>query len=67
MNMSYSQSASTFIFYFSRRHCLPFLFLIASFAIWAISDAIFPYLFKEVIDHLTAFHENKHAIFSVLR
>lgn len=64
--MNLPNSAIAFIFYFARRHWKSFAYLVLSFAVWAMADAIFPYLFKIIIDHLTNYRGNRSEVFSVL-
>lgn len=64
--MKIPHSASAFIFYFARRHWKAFSFLGLSFVVWAIGDAVFPYLFKIIIDRLTTYQGDRTNVFSVL-
>lgn len=59
-------STFSFIFYFVREQWIKFFLLIFSFVVWAIGDAIYPYLLKQIIDIIQSHQGERAAVFAAL-
>jgi len=65
--MQLPTSAFPFIFHFVRKQRLYFSVLILSFIIWAVSDAVFPYFLKRVIDTVAAWQGNREGVYTAVK
>ena len=61
--MKLPKSALAFIFYFARKQWLKFSIIIFSFIIWAISDAVFPYFLKKIVNTLQYYQGERSGIY----
>ncbi len=53
-----------FIYYFVRQQKVRFSVIILCFIMWAVSDAVFPYFLKRVINVVQSFHGNTAGIYA---
>ncbi|MES2205138.1 MAG: ABC transporter ATP-binding protein [Pseudomonadota bacterium] len=61
--MKLPKSALAFIFYFARKQWLKFSIIIFSFIVWAVSDAIFPYFLKKIVNTLQNYQGERSGIY----
>lgn len=64
--MKLPKSALAFIFYFARKQWLKFSIIIFSFIVWAISDAIFPYFLKRIVNTLQYYQGDRNGIYAAI-
>lgn len=64
--MNLPTSTFRFIFYFARQQWIKFSFLILSFAVWAASDAVFPYFLKRIVNAVSSYHGERAGIYAVV-
>lgn len=64
--MTIPQSTYSFIFHFAKKQWLQFSLLILSFIIWAVSDAVFPWFIKQIVDTISAWQGDRAAIYAAL-
>jgi ATP-binding cassette, subfamily B, bacterial len=64
--MNLPQSTFSFIYYFARRQWVKFSILILCFMIWAVCDAVYPYLLKCIIDSVSSFQGERAGIFAAV-
>ncbi len=60
-------SAFPFILHFVRKQRWYFFVLIMSFIVWAVSDAVFPYFLKRVIDTVATWQGERAAIYTAVK
>lgn len=61
--MKLPESALAFIFYFARKQWLKFSIIIFSFVVWAVSDAVFPYFLKKIVNTLQYYQGERSGIY----
>ena len=61
--MNLPRSALAFIFYFARKQWLKFSIIIFSFIVWAVSDAVFPYFLKRIVNTLQYYQGERSGIY----
>jgi ATP-binding cassette subfamily B protein len=61
--MTLPQSALAFVFHFVRKQWLKFAVIIFSFVVWAVSDAIFPYFIKRIVNTLQDYQGERSGIY----
>ncbi len=64
--MKLPQSALVFVLYFARQQWVKFSILIFSFVIWALSDAIFPYFLKKIVNALQDYQGDRAGIYAAI-
>ena len=64
--MKLPQSALAFVLYFARQQWMKFSILIFSFVIWALSDAIFPYFLKKIVNTLQDYQGDRAGIYAAI-
>jgi ATP-binding cassette, subfamily B, bacterial len=64
--MNIPKSTYPFIFHFARQQWVKFSILIMSFIAWAVSDAIFPYFLKRIVNTVQSYQGDRAGIYSAV-
>jgi len=64
--MNFPQNTFQFVFHFARKQWVKFAIIAFSFFAWAISDAVFPYLLKRVVNAVQIYHGDRMGIYAAV-